>query len=205
MLYILGFGLILGLSAGITPGPLLTLVISETLQFGTKQGVKVAFAPLVSDLPIVLLTAFILFGLNQFDLIIAVVSIVGAAYLLWLGWENIRVKPIQITTSSKQSKSLIKGVFANLFNPNPYLFWLSVGLPTISKGMEESVWLSVGFVISFYVFLMGSKIVVSIVVGRSRSILTGNLYCNIIRVLGLVLWLLALGLLKEALTSLGIV
>lgn len=45
-------GIIFGLSAGISPGPLLALVISETLKFGRKEGIKVAIAPLITDIPI---------------------------------------------------------------------------------------------------------------------------------------------------------
>ena len=34
-------GLVVGLSAGASPGPLLSLVISETLNHGTRAGTKV--------------------------------------------------------------------------------------------------------------------------------------------------------------------
>lgn len=60
-------GAILGLSAGIAPGPLLALVISETLRHGMKAGVKVALAPIISDLPIVALTLYILAKLSAFN------------------------------------------------------------------------------------------------------------------------------------------
>jgi threonine/homoserine/homoserine lactone efflux protein len=53
-------GIILGFSAGFSPGPLLTLVISQTLKHGVKEGIKVAFAPLVTDLPIIFLAVFVL-------------------------------------------------------------------------------------------------------------------------------------------------
>lgn len=60
MIDFLTIGAALGLSAGLAPGPLLTLVISETLQHGVKSGVKVALAPVITDLPITLLTFFTL-------------------------------------------------------------------------------------------------------------------------------------------------
>jgi len=56
MLNFLTIGTLLGLSAGLAPGPLLTLVISETLQHDIKSGVKVALAPFITDLPIIILT-----------------------------------------------------------------------------------------------------------------------------------------------------
>ncbi|NCD26558.1 MAG: hypothetical protein EOL86_13335, partial [Deltaproteobacteria bacterium] len=48
-------GLVLGLSAGLSPGPLLTLMLSETLRHGVRAGLLVAVAPLISDLPIIIL------------------------------------------------------------------------------------------------------------------------------------------------------
>ena len=56
MLQILAMGTFLGLAAGFAPGPLLTLVISETLQHDIKSGVKVALAPIITDLPIIFFT-----------------------------------------------------------------------------------------------------------------------------------------------------
>ena len=47
-------GAAFGLSAGITPGPLLALVIAQTLAHGPREGGKVALAPLLTDSPIIL-------------------------------------------------------------------------------------------------------------------------------------------------------
>ncbi|MBT4876955.1 MAG: LysE family translocator, partial [Desulfobacula sp.] len=46
MIHYLTIGMVLGLSAGLAPGPLLTLVISETLLHDIRAGIKVAMAPL---------------------------------------------------------------------------------------------------------------------------------------------------------------
>ena len=45
----------LGFGAGISPGPLLTLVLTSTLQRGFGAGLRVALAPLLTDAPIVIL------------------------------------------------------------------------------------------------------------------------------------------------------
>lgn len=49
-------GLWLGLASGISPGPMLTLVVVAALRWGWRHGVTVAMAPLVSDLVIVTVT-----------------------------------------------------------------------------------------------------------------------------------------------------
>lgn len=53
-------GVLLGLSSGLAPGPLLALVASETLRHGVRAGVRVALAPLITDLPIILTTILLL-------------------------------------------------------------------------------------------------------------------------------------------------
>lgn len=56
----------MGLSSVLAPGSLLTLVISETLQHDTRAGIKVALAPVITDLPIIVLTLLILSKLAGF-------------------------------------------------------------------------------------------------------------------------------------------
>ncbi|MDZ7763868.1 MAG: hypothetical protein U5K00_05510 [Melioribacteraceae bacterium] len=71
-------GLTLGFSSGLSPGPLLALTISETLKYGTKTGMKVASAPLLTDTPIVVGAIFLLSELKELDNILAIISIIGA-------------------------------------------------------------------------------------------------------------------------------
>ena len=126
-------GIVLGLSAGLAPGPLLTLVLSETLQYGVQSGMKVALAPVITDLPIILITFFILAKLSSFQDVLGVVSLVGGGFLLLMAWETLRTKKVEIDTQSEKPRSLSKGVLANALNPHPYLFWFSVGAPTMLR------------------------------------------------------------------------
>jgi threonine/homoserine/homoserine lactone efflux protein len=69
---------------------------------------------------------------------------------------------------------LAKGILANAFNPHPYLFWFSVGAPTMVKAMKASIVAPLAFICGFYTQLLGSKVLVAIVVGESGSFLEGN-------------------------------
>jgi len=204
MLEILTMGTLLGLSAGFAPGPLLTLVISETLQHDIKSGVKVALAPIITDLPIIILTIFVLSKLSNFHVILGVISIIGGFFILFLGYGNICTKGIDLTIQNNAPKSLTKGVLANALSPHPYLFWFSVGAPTMTKAMSQNISVPLAFIISFYVFLVGSKIVLAILVGKSKSFLIGNAYKNIMRFLGLILCILAIVLFRDGIKLLGI-
>lgn len=205
MLHYLTIGTILGLSAGFAPGPLLTLVISETLQHDIKSGIKVALAPIITDLPIIILTLFVLSKLSNFHNILGVISFIGGFFILFMGYKSFRTKGVDVKVREVESKSLTKGALANALSPHPYLFWFSVGAPTMTKAMSLSISAPLAFIISFYSFLVGAKIVLAIFIGKSKSFLRGNAYIYTLRFLGLVLCVLAIVLFYDGLKLLEII
>ena len=183
-------GIILGLSAGFAPGPLLTLVISETLRHNVLSGVKVALSPIVTDLPIILLSLFFLAQLSDFNLILGLISLAGSLFIFHIGWESICSKGVELKQQEEKPRSLIKGAIVNALSPHPYLFWLTVGGPLMTKAMDQSAISSAAFLIGFYLFLIGSKVLLAVVVGKSKSFLQGNIYIYTNRFLGITLWVL---------------
>jgi threonine/homoserine/homoserine lactone efflux protein len=205
MINFLTIGTILGLSAGFAPGPLLALVISETLQHDIQSGIKVALAPIITDLPIIILTLFILAKLSNFHSILGIISIIGGFFILYMGYESICAKGFDLNLQETKPKSLTKGILANALNPHPYLFWFSVGAPTMIKAMRQNITAPLAFIGSFYAFLVGSKILLAILVGKSKSFLAGNIYIYTMRFLGLVLFILAFALFRDGLKILEII
>lgn len=196
-------GSLLGLSAGLAPGPLLALVISETLAHDVRAGIKVALAPIFSDLPIVLLTVFILSRLANFHGVLGGISLVGGVVIFLMGIKGIRTSELVLDMDTKASRSLSKGVLVNMLSPHPYLFWLSVGAPAMTKAWAITPGAAAAFVMSFYLFLVGSKVGFAWAVGRSKTFLKGRVYVVTMKGLGFVLCGLALLLFKEGLGLLG--
>ena len=204
MVYYLTIGIILGLSAGFTPGPLLTLVVSETLEHGIKAGIKVSIAPIITDLPIIIITIYVFSQLSNFNNILGVVSLVGGCFVLFLAYESLSSKTKETNFEEEMPKSLAKGILANVLSPYPYLFWLSVGAPIMTKAQDLNRLAPLAFILAFYVFLLGSKILLAILVGKSKSFLSSDVYIYIKRFLGLVLCVLAFGLFIDGLKLLGV-
>ena len=192
-------GIILGLAAGFSPGPLLTLVVSETLQHDIRSGVKVALAPIITDLPIILLTLLLSTQLSRFKPILGGFSIVGGCFVLYLGVQCLRTKGVEIDLRTAKPRSLAKGVIVNFLSPHPYIFWFSVGAPIVTKAMAESVFAPSAFIAGFYLFLVGSKILLALLVGRWRGFLAGRGYIYTMRFLGFVLCVLAVFLFRDGL------
>jgi threonine/homoserine/homoserine lactone efflux protein len=175
----LGVGIGLGLSAGITPGPLLGLVINETLCSGWRAGVLVALAPPVADLVVIALCFLVLTYLPTS--VFPLLSIAGGLYILFLGWETLRTVPLSLhaTTAGTQlvRQSFTKGIVVNLLNPHPYLFWLTVGGPLVAQSYRLSAFLPiVSFATGFYACLVGSKILLALLVHSGRARLEGRGY-----------------------------
>jgi threonine/homoserine/homoserine lactone efflux protein len=205
MVNFLTMGSILGLSAGFAPGPLLTLVISETLRHDIRAGVKVALAPMITDLPIIMLTLFILVKLSGFHNVLGIISCMGGFFVLYLGWQSMVTKGVELNLQETRSKSLAKGIIVNTLNPHPYLFWFSVGGPTVTKAMNQGLFAPLAFIGSFYVLLVGSKILIALLVGKSRSFLTGKGYIYTMRLLGVALCALAIFLFRDGFKLLGFI
>ncbi len=178
----LGVGL--GVSAGFAPGPLTTLVITESLTHGTRSGIKVSLAPFVTDVPIVFFSLFIMGQVAGSQQVLGCVSALGGCFLLYLGWLNFKLKPVIVQAGSGRSNSLLKGVAANFLSPNPYLFWISVGGPILQ---QADFFTGSLFMVCFYGMLIPLKMAMAVVAGKSRTFLSGPIYIWLMRFLGLVL------------------
>ncbi len=184
-------GAVLGLSAGLSPGPLLTLVITETLKHNRNAGFQVALSPLITDAPIVLASVFVFSQLAQIDAVLGVVSFLGAAYIGFLGFETLRVRELQVGAPDYHSHSLKKGIIANFLSPHPYLFWITIGAPFVFKAYELCIAASILFFISFYVCLIGSKLIVAQLVSKTKIRFSNAVYLWAMRFLGVALLVFA--------------
>jgi len=192
-------GIVFGLTAGISPGPLLTVVITETLTHSRKEGIKVAIAPLLTDIPIILVSVFLLSRLNDFDSILGIISFLGGLFIIYLGIESFKAKDIEIDTITIKPKSIRKGIIVNTLSPHPYLFWITVGAPILFRSFNISLGTALVFILSFYTFLVGSKVLVAILVYKSRDYLINKNYKWIMRILGLVLLVFAVIFIRDGL------
>ena len=94
LLGILSAGLLFEVPSGIAPGPVLVLIISETLGHGILAGTKVTCIPLLTDAPVVLASAFLFTQISKMDILLCVISLVGSVFcLIWV--PKISVSPTQ--------------------------------------------------------------------------------------------------------------
>ncbi len=180
-------GLTLGLAAGVSPGPLLALLVAQTMRYGVREGAKVALAPVLTDAPIVAVCLLILSRLSKAHLVLGWISILGGAYVCWLGVLSLRTRSVTLGEGDATPHSVRKAFFVNLLNPHVYLFWLTAGSSLVLRAARESLATAVLFVAGFYLMLCGSKIVMAVLIHRSRGFLKGKAYLSTVRLLGVAL------------------
>ena len=200
----LSAGIALGLSAGFSPGPLTTLVITQALQHGVREGLKVAMAPFVTDLPIILVSLFALTRLSNSREFLGLISILGALVLIYLAYACFRTKKIDTEVDANQARSLSKGTLVNFLSPHPYLFWLTIGAPRVVEAWGHSPLTAAGFIVGFYTCLIGAKMSLAFAAARSRRLLTGVFYRSVMRFLGGALLILAFLLFRDGMVFLDL-
>lgn len=205
MLTALASGVLLGFSAGLSPGPMLALVLSHTLRYGSREGCKIALTPLVTDAPIIVVTLLLASKLAQLRPLLGMVSIAGAIFVLYLAWESYHPVRREAEAPAERPRSWFKGIVTNLLNPHPWIFWLTVGAAILAQAVAQGWYVAAAFLSSFYLLLVGVKLMVALLAGRSRDLLAGRFYRGAMRVLAVMLALFALLLLREGLRFLAVI
>ncbi|WP_171169466.1 LysE family transporter [Streptomyces sp. I05A-00742] len=174
---VLALGVALGLSAGVSPGPLLALVVSGTLRGGLGVGLRVAAVPVLTDLPVIVLSVTALSALP--DRAVAAGGLAGGLFLLWLGGSTLREartaelpRPDDAGAPAEGRRTVRQGVLVNLLSPHPWLFWLTTGSPLLVDAWRDGPGGAGGFLAGFYALLVGSKALLALVVARTRRRMT---------------------------------
>ena len=185
------YGITLGLAAGIAPGPLLTMVISETLKGNKINGMLIAIAPLITDLPIVFFSIFILNSFSNTEHILGILSITGGIFLIYLAVQNFRFNPKTNNTKSGYGSSIKYGIITNILSPHPYLFWITIGAPIFIKASKSGASNSFAFIIGFYLLLVSSKVVIALISSKVKGFLNSTSFNNTMKLMGGILLLLS--------------
>lgn len=187
--------LVLGLGSAVSPGPLTTLVVNETLRHGTRAGILVALAPLFTDIHALIAGIWLIGHFHDVDPFLGAVSLIGAAFLVWIGIEGLRTTsydPDATPDPGAPRRAFKKGLVTNALSPNLYLFWFTVGATQYHDSLDTGgLPAALLFIAAFYVFFIGAKALLAVLVGKSRKWVTGQRYVWTNRILAIALLVFA--------------
>jgi threonine/homoserine/homoserine lactone efflux protein len=131
-------GAAFGFGAVVQPGPFQAFLLSQSARHGWRRTLPAAFAPLLSDGPIILVTLLVLSsfpaGLARW------IQAAGGVFILYLAlgafrtWKDFRPS----APSPVAAGSLFRATTVNLLNPNPWISWSLVLGPLLRDGWREA-------------------------------------------------------------------
>ncbi len=165
-------GITYAFAAAIQPGPFQTFLVSETLKKGWKRTIPAAFAPLLSDIPIIIIVLLVLTSIPPEFLLF--LQIGGGLLLLYLAYDSFNsFLHFDSLNKNKQPggyNTLFKAVLVNAINPNPYLGWSLIMGPLLIRGYRESSINGIALVAGFYVTLVLCQMGIIILFGLARNL-----------------------------------
>ena len=192
-------GVALGVIEEIKPGPLLTMVIRETLSGGLRAGVWTAAAPIFTDGPLIIVSLLAASWISTRPSILIVISILGAAYLLKMGLECFSIEPPSSDLAEVDvSDSFKRGVLTNLLNPNVYIFWFLIGGPLMASVADEEPLAPVAYAVTFLVSIIIVKSIIALAFDRTRGNLSRRSYSIMLSLCGVAMIFFAIGFTYQA-------
>jgi threonine/homoserine/homoserine lactone efflux protein len=137
---------VVGLSGALMPGPLLTVTIAESARRGFKAGPLIALGHAMLELALIIaLLAGLSFYLQQ-PMVTMVISLLGGAFLVFLGLNMIgdvsrgRVSLEGSGNSSARGINmhpLVAGILVSLGNPFWSVWWATIGLTYLTVALKS--------------------------------------------------------------------
>jgi threonine/homoserine/homoserine lactone efflux protein len=167
----LAFGVTYAFAAAVQPGPYQTYLISQALSHGWRRTVPAALAPVVSDVPIIVVVVLLLSRLPA--PLLDVLRCAGGVFLVYLAWRAFRAwrepPPAAPGVAPTAPRTLAAAVVIDLLNPNPWLGWSLVLGPLLLAGWRAAPADGVALLAGFYTTLVvASAGIVALFAGARR-------------------------------------
>ncbi len=161
-----------GFAAAVQPGPFQTYIIAQTLNNGWRNTLLAAFAPLISDGPIIALVLLVLSQvpewMQRFLYVASGLFVLYLAVNAFIGWRNFGTAEVAAIPSSQQS--LFKAAMMNVLSPGPYIYWSLVTGPILLAGWRQAPAHGICFLVGFYLAMIASLGGIIILFGTARHL-----------------------------------
>jgi threonine/homoserine/homoserine lactone efflux protein len=130
-----------GLSGALVPGPMLTVTISDSVKKGFIAGPMVVLGHILVEIAMMVI---ILAGLGQVigsQTAAFIIGTFGGLVLIFMGYNISRSKDTLSSIKTEENGiqkygSLLKGIITSISNPYFFIWWATIGLAFMFKGLE---------------------------------------------------------------------
>jgi threonine/homoserine/homoserine lactone efflux protein len=187
---------LVGLSGAMMPGPLLTVTIAESARRGFKAGPLIVLGHAILELALIIA---LLAGLSlylQKPVVTTVISVVGGAFLLFMGFNMIKdVLQGRVSLESNENNAgksinmhpVMAGILVSVSNPFWSVWWATIGLTYLTVALKSGV---MGITSFFSGHIMADLLWYSLIaaaIAGGRRFLKQQVYQTIIMLCGLFL------------------
>jgi len=184
--------LVLGLLAGVAPGPYTTMVVATGLERGFRAALPLAMAPLLTDLAPLLLSSLILTSLSP-DLVTAmgwagglIVVAIGLR-LLTRHWPQADAPARRGGEKGPATVRFWHVVAGTVLSPAPWLFWLGLASPLFLRQWGNDWRLGLFFLVVLFVTNIGSASALAWAASHGRRVMAPYWRGRMLRFLGIAL------------------
>ena len=190
-MFLLAF--IIGLTGALAPGPMLVATITASIRDGWTVGPRIVAGHMAIEAIFVL---FILVGLA--DYIIphsTIIAFAGGISLVFFGAITLRAAQtasLLVSGEEEYVSPYLAGFITSVSNPYFWLWWLTIGAGFLLDGVQGGFLVVGAFVAGHWLADLGWFTFISVGIGRSRTLLSEQVYRGVIRACGVILVLFGL-------------
>jgi threonine/homoserine/homoserine lactone efflux protein len=184
---------LIGFTGAMMPGPVTTLIVTETARRGFIAGPLITLGHALLELAMVIALVFGLGDLLKQNAVAGTIGLLGGVFLLWMGFDiaqsawrgKVSFNTLQRDDSARVSGNpIIAGILTSVANPYWILWWATVGAAYLitfrAFGVAGIVAFYIGHTLADWVW----NNVVAFIVATGRRGMTDRVYRGILIVCG---------------------
>jgi len=134
--------MVVSLSGVMMPGPMFAVTIAKSYK-SPFAGAQMALGHAIIEVPLVLLIYFGFARFFQHELLQLIVSVLGGAILVWLGFTMFRARGTRLGAGKDiPYNAVVAGIVTTALNPLFLLWWATVGSMLVMNSLQFGI---VGF------------------------------------------------------------
>ena len=187
---------LVGFTGAMMPGPVTTLVVTETAKRGFIAGPLITIGHVLLELVMVVALFFGLGDLLKQNLVAGAIGVLGGLFLLWMGFDIVRsvwLGKVSLNTNQRangaqpSTNPIVAGVLTSVANPYWILWWATVGAASLISfrafGIPGVIAFYIGHTLADWVW----NNFVAFIVATGRRVMTDRVYRGILAVCGVFL------------------